>query len=327
MATIHFYQANYFEETSLTMDKRKQPKFKRENISYDEFERDIKKIIKDNINNNCVLLEGKPKWSLIEILELGNNIHDPVKCSDIRTCDYIFGRIGRKKDINDIHKRNTDNLEGKDIEKDDNEDIEVFTYFYLFFEKQDNKIALAYLTSIYAPDIRELSKIISKYRKDGKKFMEITPVITKNVTNVLKNKDVINAFSYKISVPTDKILGLDGIGVPEKVYNELYNVKSTEIIVTVTAERNKNLLRDKSCVEKLKDHVYKTHQSRVRDCLIKAKNNKERLIPYHFLDNEFIEKATFKYTSDDGEKRIKEIKDKLLGKYLIHRGEILKYMK
>lgn len=326
MATIHFYHASYMNRKTEIKGEGKYEIHKTP-IDYKELEKDIKHILITNMNNNCILLDDIPEWSLIEIIEFGNNISSPIKCENIDNCDYIFGRIGRKKDINNIQKRNTKNLDSNYIERNDDEDIEVFTYFYLFFEREDNKLAIAYLTSLSAPNIRNLSKLISRYHTDKNRVLEISPIITKGVTEVLKKKDVINAFSYKIAVPSDKILGLDGIGLPEKVYTELENVKSTEIVVTVTAERNKNLLKDKNIIDTLRDYIYETHNSKVKSCIAKAKNNGQRLLPYHFLDNEFIEKVSFKYNTFEGEKRVNEVKQVLLKKYVDHRKELIEYMK
>lgn len=327
MATIHFYKADYARR-ELIINSKGQQETKDTNLKYNELENDIKQIIIRNMNEKkCVLLEDPPEWSLIEVLKFGKNIGCPIKCNNIKDSDFIFGRIGRKKDISEIGKRNRKNFEPSDIDKSDDEDIEVYTYFYIFFEKENEKVAIAYLTSRSAPNIRKLENLMSKYHSDKKRVLEINPIITKDIGKVLKKKDVINAFSYKIALPMDKILASKDIGLTEDAFDEFYNVKSAEVVVTITAQRNTNLLKDKSKIEDYRDHLYKTHGSKVKDCLAKAKNNGGNLLPYHFLDNEFIEKATFKYTSDDGEKRVEEIEETLISKYMSHRGELLEYMR
>lgn len=327
MATIHFYKMDYLTKTSYINSTTGQLEYNTKYYLLDKFEKDFKDIVEDNIESKCLLIEEAPEWCLLEIIECGKNIATPVKCENIREADYIFARIGRKKDINELQRRNPTNFKSKDIDKDVDEDIEVFTYFYMIFERAEGKVSIIYLTSLSAPGIRQLDELMTKYSLDSKKRTLISPIITRDVSNVLKSKDIVNAYSYKIAVPTDKILGLNGIGLNEEAYDNLENVKTTEVVITITAERNKNLFKDKGKIAKLTDKIYKTSGSKVKDCLAKAKNSNGTLIPYHFLDNEFIEKAKFKYTSEDGELRVKEIKEELLGKYLLHRDELLEYMK
>ena len=326
MAMIHFYRMDYLTKTS-SVNANGQLDCDRKYHLMTEFEKDFKDIVEANIDSDCLLIEEAPDWCLLEIIECGKNINAPVKCDNIRDADYVFARIGRKKDINELQRRNRTNFQSQNIDKSDDEDIEVFTYFYMIFERTEEKVSIVYLTSMSAPGIRHLDKLMTKYAIDNKKSTFISPIITKNVANVLKKKDIVNAFSYKIAVPTDKIIGLDGIGLSEDAYDNLKNVKTTEVVITITAERNQNLFKDKGEIAKLTDKIYKTHGSKVKDCLAKAKNNNGALIPYHFLDNEFIEKTTFKYTSEDGDLRVEEIKHKLLEKYLLHRTDLLDYMK
>lgn len=329
MATIHFYQANYLERTLKVENNSTKVEKVDKLMEIGELEKDLKQIIKENISEKSVFIDDPPEWSLIEILETGKNISNAIPCDTIDDCDYIFGRIGRKKDINNLQKRNVKNLSAIEIERKQDEDVEVFTYFYLFFERSCSKMSIVYLSSTSAPNIRNISKLITKYHKNKKLVLEVNPIITKDIAKVLKKKQIVNALSYKIAIPTDKILGLDGIGLPEKVYDEFQNIKSTEIVVTITAERNKSLLKDKTVVDDFRDHIFNTHKGFVKDCLAKAKNDEkgQKLLPYHFLENEFIEKVDFKYKSNNGDERIKEIKDTLLQKYLDHRNELLDYMK
>lgn len=288
----------------------------------EENQRVFKEIIKGKIdNNNCILLEELPDWCLLQILEYGviNSDDSTSPVNDIDSAQYIFGRIGKRKDFRDLQKRNRKTFSPNPIELDVDEDIEVFTYVYFIFEEE--KVSVVYLTSLYAPNINMIKEL---YRKGSGK-VEINPVITKDVAKILKKKDVVNAFSYKLNLPDPSVLDLSGLGLSEKEFEKLSNHKSTEIVVTIKAERNQNLFKEKSSIRKIADNIYKTHESKVKDCLFNAKDNGGTLIPYHFLNNAFIAKATFnfKHGEDEHEKEVKKV---LLKKYLIHREELLQYM-
>jgi hypothetical protein len=326
MAIIHFYQANYVrKKTKISNGKNL---IERTELSYEELKNDIKSIIKLNSKNNTIILDDAPDWVAMEILEMGKNINVKVNNANINECSYIFARLGRKKDINNIQKRNMKDYSTKKIEIDVDEDMEIYTYFYIFFEDSVKKVSIAYLTSKSAPHISKISNLIYKYHHDKSNVIEVNPILTEESTQILQHKKIINAIQYKIAVPTKKIIGLDGIGLPENIYEELENVKSTDIVITITAERNQNLLKDKTKIEELKDHIYKTHASNVKECLAKAKDNpKDKILPYHFLENEFISKVNFKYSTKNIEERYNEIRDKLHTEYINNRKDLLDYMK
>lgn len=326
MAIIHFYQANYIRKKTKILNGKNL--VERTELSYEELKNDIKSIIKTNLINNTIILDDAPDWVVMEILEMGKNINVKANNANIDECSYIFARLGRKKDINNIQKRNRKDYSTKKIEIDIDEDMEVYTYLYIFFEESVKKISIAYLTSKSAPHISKISNLIYKYGNNKSNVIEVNPILTEESTKILQGKQIINAIQYKIAVPTQKIIGLDGIGLPEDVYEELVNVKSTDIVITITAERNQNLLKDKTKIETLKDHIYKTHKSNVKDCLAKAKDStRSHALPYHFLENEFISKVNFKYSTKNIEERYNEIRDKLHTEYINNRNDLLSYMK
>lgn len=333
MATVHFYQANYVKKKTKIITREGGNKNKTEviseELSYDELKNELKKIIKSNEKNNCIEILKEPDWSMLEILGYGKNIGSRTECDSIDEADYIFARLGRKKDINNIHRRNMKDFSSQEIVVNQDEEVEIFTYLFLFFEETVQKVSIAYLTSLSAPNIRQLTDMVRRYTTDKTKELEISPILTKEVTSILRKKDIVNAIQYKIAVPSDKILGLDGLGLPEKVYDELENVKSTDIVITISAERNKNLFKDKSVIEELKNHIYSTHKDKVKECLAKAKNNEtgQSMLVYHFLDNEFISKIKIDLTSGNGDERVEEISNKMYNEYNNKRNELFEYMK
>lgn len=326
MAIIHFYQANYVRK-KIKIVKGKNL-VERTDLSYEELKTDIKAILKTNLKNNTIILDDAPDWVMMEILEMGKNINVRRNDANIDECSYIFARLGRKKDINNIQKRNMKDYSAKKIEISKDENMEIYTYFYILFEESVKKVSIAYLTSKSAPHISKISNLIYKYHNDKSNVIEVNPILTEESTKILQNKKIINAIQYKVAVPTEQIVGLEGIGLPQEVYEELENVKSTDIIITITAERNQNLLKDKTKIENLKDYIYKTHKSNVKECLAKAKDNaKSQILPYHFLENEFISKVNFKYNTNNIDERYNEIRGKLHTEYINNRNDLLNYMK
>lgn len=102
MPTVHFYQASYLDIQKVIKPGKKKAKVTESKVDFDILERDFKAIIANNINDkNCIVLEENPDWRLMEIIGLGEfikgkNLYE-YSPENLAKCDFIFGRLGRKK--------------------------------------------------------------------------------------------------------------------------------------------------------------------------------------------------------------------------------------
>ncbi len=333
MATIHFYQAAYIDVKKVVKAKSKKTKIVETKVNFDIFEQEFKEIIANNVDDeNCILLEENPDWRLLEIIGLGKFIKGKelyeYSTDMLEECDFIFGRLGRKKEISGVQRRHRETHTAKGIEKAEQEDIEIYTYFYIFFEKakQNRVVTIAYLSGQSAPTIRLLSNLIIKYGDKDNKRLLVSPIITKDVVGILKKKDILNSFSYKVSVPSDRVLR--ELGLSEDAFDNFRNLNYADIEITIGGNRNKDILENKDflyeLVQKIPNHR-KKHEKKIS---FKAKNENEQLAEYKYIDDKVVRKVEFEYqTTDNPDARQNEIKDKLFEIYKQNRNTLLEFVR
>ena len=326
MATIFIYKINYYKEVYTEENGEN-----KQNLSYKELEKDLKRIIKKNISNNCLYLVDASGWCVLEILNKHKDLFDSnIECEDIEDANCIFIRLGGKKESFNLQKRNMKNLNPKKIDTDEDENIEIYTYMYIFFEKENEQVIIAYVTARSAPNVRKIENIIPIYNDyDCKlKKLEVLPILAENVVGVLNEKSIINSFSYTVSVPSDAKLDLKGIGLSEDDFDKLININSTKITVSVQGKRHENIIKDKGIFSKIKNRL-ENEALKVTDFNVKAKNyQRSNLLAYDFLDDKFAFKVNFTYGTDDNEDlRRKEAREALLREYSSHKNELLKYVR
>lgn len=156
--------------------------------------------------------------------------------------------------------------------------------------------------------------------------MNITPILATDIIEIIKKKDIINSFSYKISVPSDQILKT--LGLSEDEFDKFRNLNFAEVAIVIGGGRNKDIFNDKEflrdLVEKIPVHLKKGE----KNLLFKAKNENESLADYRYIDNKVVRKIEFEYqTTDNSAARKNEIKDKLYDTYIQNRSNLLQFIR
>ncbi|MFR6290243.1 MAG: hypothetical protein ACLUKQ_02200 [Peptococcaceae bacterium] len=329
MPTIHFYQGVYVDLKNVNVKENGEVERKEVPVEFEQLEQDIKEVINNNINNNCIMLDQNDKI-LFEIIGVGKFTSSDLKDyseDELQNCDYIFGRLGKQKDLLDVQKRNKGDYRATVIETEENEYIEVFTYCYLFFETTEKEaLTIAYLSSQSAPNIRHLGKLLSVYKNQGtNREMRIIPVICKDIVEFLNRKQIVNSISYKVSVPSDQVLAEIFDEGDIAIFDNFMNLKETEMVVTIKGTRGKNILKDR----KILTWLFTKLQSKknVSNIDIKAKNEGEEMMTYSYLDNKFAAKAVFNLDKDISEnQRLEIIKRIVYNKYIENRKDIKEYI-
>jgi len=331
MPTVHFYQGVYVDYQQTQEKENGKIERKEVPIKFEQLEQDIKEVINKNITpERCVILD-KDATILFEIIGVGKFVSSTMEEYSEKTleeCDYIFGRLGKQKDLLDVQKRDKNNFKAVAIETEENEYIEVFTYCYVFFERVEKKaLTIAYLSSQSAPNIRHLEKLLSNYKNKGKnRELHIVPIICKDIVEFLNRKEIVNSISYKVAVPSDEVLA--NIFDKEDVtgFDNFMNLKETEMVITIKGKRGKNILKDKNILKVLFDRLQEKRN--VNNIDIKAKNEGEDMMTYSYLDNKFAANAKFNLEKNALEsQRLEEIKGLLYKKYEENRNVIKEYIR
>src|SRR5699024_10700783 len=94
---------------------------------------------------------------------------------------YIFARLGRMKDIHQFHLRNRNTFKPAPIDKDEDQEIEVFTYLLL---DRENFI-ISYLREQSAPSIQRLGHLLTQVYQTEKLFGEISSILIEDALSLI----------------------------------------------------------------------------------------------------------------------------------------------
>ncbi|REJ18658.1 MAG: hypothetical protein C6W57_03355 [Caldibacillus debilis] len=261
-------------------------------------------IIKHKLKNNCVEVNDEFGTKTIEFLKYDEQ--------------YIFARMGKYQDILTVHLRNKKTLEPEEISKTVDQELEIFTYFLL----DRSNFLISFLKEMSAPSINTLALLIDTFYSDSEIFGEIKGVIVDDAIPLLKKKDIIGTISYKMVVPTNKLISIDTIGLTEAEYMSLRNQKHVEIQVKLVAERNKSAFEDSNALEKLIRRLIKI----AKNVQVRAKNEGEYMQPYDVIDDLLTKKVKFQFDRNSDNIH-EEIYRKLKVIYETNKREIIDYVR
>ncbi len=322
MANIYFYKTRMYEEVDGN-NKNNQGLTQKKYKSQEDFVKEFKNILSMRDKNNCLDIDKSPDWVILESIRIDKsinfNLKFPRKCK-LEDANYIFGRIGKKKDITNVQLRDRVTHKSTQIQKNSDQDLEIYTYFYLFFDTS----IIVYLGAQSAPGIYKIGDMFDNYHKNTNLKMEISPVTADNMLEILKHKDIVNSMEITSTLPSDAVIDIDSlVGLSEDDFDNMRDSKNVKMTVSITAgHRNKNLFSKKELIKKVANKILNKNPSKLS---FKAKNNDEHIQSYDVIEKMFTRSVQFKYNTSEGEERKKEIEETLLKLYNENRSDIIKY--
>lgn len=320
---VHFYQMIYFEKEQVKPGKAESEQ-KVKFFTQEELKLKIEELISNESSGNCLILEKGYNQITLEILS--------------NTNEYIFARIGRMQDIRRVHLRNKETLKAEPIQKKINQEIEIFTY--LIISKKN--MVIAYITEQGAPHIRKFNRI-TDYHLDDYEHIEVHPVVVPDALKVLKGKEKITKMDYTIALPTEELLDKDHLNLPIDDFINLKDVKTATIKITVTGQKEKNIVQNISeNIEKIVTAIKGSKNGETKSISFNAKNEGEYTHSYNIFDEYFVRKtkmntlqldkkiSTLDNASDDYLDKVQklvhdEIKNKLISTYKENEFDLVQY--
>ena len=177
-------------------------------LSITEEKEENKKTITTQLSNHAVYelfsniyVDSKKVDSYKSYVLEGQYYYDFIYFSE----DETFIKIGKVNENTTIEKRNKDTLESGPIEVNENEQLDKIIYYYMDFKTGIASILNADGVG-YGTAIKKL--IMGKYIKNN---LQVTfaNIISKNIIEMVMNKDVIGTIEYSYAVPNDDILSDD----------------------------------------------------------------------------------------------------------------------
>jgi hypothetical protein len=260
-------------------------------------------IIGNKLKNNCITIDDGNKKSILEIVS-----HDE---------NYIFAKICREKDVISYQIRDMDTFVPNKIDISINQNFEVFTY--LLIDREN--FVISFLKEQSAPDIKTIQYLIDNNYGQNDLFGEISGIMIDDAIPLLKKKDILGTLTYKMLIPSEKLMSIDTLGLSEKEFLLLKNQKHAEIQVKLVAERNKSAFDNPSAVEK----VLKKILSFTKKASVRAKDENGYMQTYNILDNQLTKKVKFNFNRDV-ENLDKEIEFQLKSTYESNKMDILEYI-
>lgn len=199
---------------------------------------------------------------------------------------FIFARIGKHTNENTIGKR--DSLTGDlfNIELQENESIESYTYLYLDL----NNMILSYLLLSGTPSKTAFANFINGEIENVE--FECVPIATNDVLKRLASKSVLGTINYSYCNPKENITK-DIPGIDKELLSDL-NTQKTVIAVSLRPPRSKSITKKVEDILKIKEYLMKEHESNLKSLNMNAKDEDEEAVNYNLLDYHF---TTFTYIS------------------------------
>lgn len=206
--------------------------------------------------------------------------------------DYIFARLGRMRDIHQFHLRNTKTFKPDPIDKNDDQEIEIFTY--LLIDRKD--FIISYLKEQSAPSIQRLGNVITQVFKSNGFFGEISSITIEDALPLISKKDEIGTINYRVSIPPEgsKYFNQEYTGLTEKEYEQLSNQKSIEFEIKLVANRSKDSFEGNR--NGFSDIIKKITRF-AKSVKVKAKNKDEYMQEYKIVDSPFTKRQKFVFDS------------------------------
>lgn len=227
----------------------------------------------NNGTNGVLVLEKGKKQVTMDIL------------SD--TDDFLFGRLGRLRENNEIQFRNLKNLSCEEILTPldaDEKGIEAITYFIIDYKKA----ILSIIKGQYAPHQGCLNNIINYYKPDY--TMELKAIVNKDSISTILKGDFIREIVYDMSVPSPELLTrLPGLS--EQQVMELRKGDTNRLSISITTETKRGALV--KCKDGIKGIIqdFTENSSIFKDIKFKTKLQGKSPEYYSLMDSIFTYKV------------------------------------
>lgn len=255
-------------------------------LSITEEKEENKKTITTQLSNHAVYelfsniyVDSKKVGNYKSYVLEGQYYYDFIYFSE----DETFIKIGKVNENTTIEKRNKDTLESGPIEVNENEQLDKIIYYYMDFKTGIASILNADGVG-YGTAIKKL--IMGKYNKNN---LQVTfaNIISKNIIEMVMNKDVIGTIEYSYAVPNDDILSND-LNVNRNFFNNIENKKALVLSCRIPIQRNKSAFRNHNELLTTMNRVSSEHEI-LKTFVVNAKNNGEKMKGFNLLKYRFKE--------------------------------------
>lgn len=234
----------------------------------------------------------------------------------------VFAKIGMQNASNTVALRDQKTLESEKVPMRESQLLELYTYFLIDFSTG----VLAYIGINGAPKISAIQSLFNSYYTDTDKYeARISSIMTRDVLKTLTKKGTISKIEFSVAIPSDDILS-EVMGVGEKAYDSIRNVKEGTITYKIVAPRNRNIFSSSDKLGELMDKVKSKHGDRLKEFRVNAKDAGEGIQTYDLLEYNFTKTVSLG-DGDYSKLTEEEFKVALTAIYKSNIEELLEYIR
>lgn len=191
----------------------------------------------------------------------------------------LFARIGKRTNEYTIGKRDSVTGNLLNIELEDNENIESYTYLHLDL----NNMILSYLVLSGTPSKTSFSYFINGM-VEGVNF-ECVPITTEDVLKNLAGKSILGTIEFSYCNPKENVMkNIPGL---DKKSLENLNADKTMVTVSLRPPRSKSITDKIKHILTIKENLIKEHGENLKSLRMNARDYEEETINYNLLDYKF----------------------------------------
>lgn len=208
--------------------------------------------------------------------------------------DFAYIKIGRQHPSNTVELRNVSTLKADKVEMDPNQKLEIYTFCLLDLSTG----IVSYMSMNGAPRVTVLRELFLKYDENGKKpIVSLAAIITPDIIKRISEKKTISSIEYTIAMPPDHVLS-EQIGVSEKTFDKLQNIRTASTTLSLKAEKGKTLFKTSYDFERAVSGIMGKFGDALRKLVVRAKNQDEGMQPFNLMEHAYTQTVEIKQNAD-----------------------------
>ncbi len=233
----------------------------------------------------------------------------------------VFARIGQQNYANTAALRDINTLESEEVPMKESQLLELYTFCLIDFKTG----IISYIGINGAPKISAIKYLFDSFLHNENIYSKLAAILTNDILKTLVNKNIISQMSITVAVPDDAILS-NVVGLGEKSFDSLRNVKTKTATYKLVGTRNKNIFDTSKSLATLIGDIKSTYGDKLRALKVNAKNYKEPsqtydLLEYNFTKTVILGDMPYYLLTD------KEFKNILLETYTSNKDDLLVYIR
>lgn len=232
-----------------------------------------------------------------------------------------FIRVGQQNPNNTFGIRDRRTLEQTEVPMRASQLLELYTYCLVDF----SNCIISYIGVNGAPKISALKYLFNNhFPANEHTTANISAIMTEDIINTITRKDLISSFTISVAVPNDQVL--NEVGVGERVFDALRNVKTRTKRIEVVARRNRNLFERNEQLTTLLEDTKEHYGDDLRGFEVKARDRDEEGTPYNLLHYSFTKKVELQDERDHDALTSETFREALVTTYNQNRPELTRYI-